>query len=118
LHHTYIGSTPVVDVHVYAGRQGKEASPCGSEWVPDWESDITNLFEITSTLDGKNVTIAGNMPDTGEVFVTIHIDYQISTSLTWEQVQMFTDPSDPFEYTFSDTVYFSIQGVTLGFHAR
>jgi hypothetical protein len=50
--------------------------------------------------------------------VTIHIDYQISTSLTWEQVQMFTDPSDPFEYTFSDTVYFSIQGVTMRFGAR
>ena len=118
LHHTYIGSTPVIDVHVYAGRQEVGASPCGSEWVPDWESDITSLFEITSTVDGKNVTIAGNMPDTGEVFVTVHIDYQISALLTWEQVQMFTDPSDPFEYTFSDTVYFSIQGVTRKFNVE
>jgi len=109
LHHTYIGSTPVVDVHVYAGRQ--DESPCGSEWVPDWSKDITNLFDITPAPDGKNVTVVGTMPETGEVFVTVHIDYQISASLTWDQVEMFSD----FEYTFSDMVYFSAQGVRYSF---
>jgi len=101
LHHTHIGSTPTVDVHVYAGR----ASPSG--WIPDWSKDVTNMFDITASLDGKNVTVEGDMPYTGEVFVTVHIDYQISASLTWEQVQMFND----FEYTFSTTVYHSIEGV-------
>ena len=111
LHHTYIGSTPVVDVHVYAGRLDPSMSACGSEWVPDWSMDITNQFDITPAPDGKNATVEGIMPETGEVFVTVHIDYQISTSLTWDQVEMFND----FEYTFSDTVYFSIQGVRLNF---
>jgi len=101
-HHTYIGSTPVVDVHVYAGRQ---ESPCGSEWVPDWSKDVTSLFVITAH-DGKNATVEGIMPDTGEVFVTVHIDYQISASLTWDQVQSFKD----FKYTFGAMVYFSIIG--------
>jgi hypothetical protein len=105
LHHTYIGSTPVIDVHVYAARQ--DTSACGSEWVPDWSTDITNLFDIVPTADGKNVTISGDIPDTGMVFATVHIDYQIDGSLTWDQVQMFDD----FEYTFSATAYFSIQGV-------
>ena len=101
LHHTYIGSTPVVDLHVYAGREST------SGWVPDWSTDVTNLFTITTTDDGKNATVTGIMPDTGEVFVTVHIDFQISASLIWDQVQMFSD----FEYTFSATVYFSMQGV-------
>jgi hypothetical protein len=114
LHHTYIGSTPVVDVHVYAGRLGPSASACGSEWVPDSSTDITNLFDITPAPDGKGVTVEGSMPDTGEVFVTVHIDYQISASLTSTQVEMFSG----FEYTFSDMVYFSAQGVRLGFYAR
>jgi len=114
VHHTYIGSTPIVDVHVYAGRQ-QDASPCGSEFVPDWETDITNLFDISVTADGKNVTIIGEMPETGEVFATVHIDYQISASLTWNQVQTLIDE---FVYTFSDTVYFSIQGVTMSLGVR
>ncbi len=105
LHHIYIGSTPTVDVHVYAGRE----SPSG--WVPDWSKDVTNMFVITTSPDGKNVTVEGDMPDTGEVFVTVHIDYQISASLTWEQVQMFSG----FEYTFSTTVYHSIEGVRIEF---
>ncbi len=105
LHHTYIGSTPTVDVHVYGGRE----SPSG--WVPDWSKDVTGTFDITSSTDGKNVTVEGTMPSTGEVFVTVHIDYQISASLTWQQVQMFSD----FEYTFSTTVYQSIEGVKIGF---
>lgn len=94
LHHTYIGSSSVVDVHVYAGRL---ASPCGGYWVPDWSKDVTNLFTITTTADGKSVTVSGNVPDTGVVFVTIHIDYQISGSLTLAQVQTFSG----FNYTFS-----------------
>ena len=106
LHHTYIGSTPVVDVHVYGGRL---TSPCGSEMVPDWSKDITGLFDIIPTPDGKHVTVEGNIPDTGEIFVTVHIDFRIDASLTWEQVQMFSD----FEYTFGDTAYFSAQGVTI-----
>src|SRR3990170_33863 len=103
LHHTDIGSSPVVDIHVYAARQLSLG-----EWVPEWSSDITNLFSINPTPDGKHVAIEGIMPDTGEVFATVHIDFQISSSLTWEQVQMCND----FEYTFSATVYFSIIGVT------
>ncbi|MGD8506558.1 MAG: hypothetical protein PVF15_07850 [Candidatus Bathyarchaeota archaeon] len=106
LHHTYIGSTPVLDVHVYGGRL---TSPCGSVWVPDWSKDITNLFTITASADGKHVVVEGDIPETGEIFVTVHIDFQISDSLTWEQVQMFSD----FEYTFGDTAYFSIEGVRL-----
>ena len=106
LHHTYIGSTSVVDVHVYGGRL---TSPCGSEMVPDWSKDITGLFDIIPTPDGKHVTVEGNIPDTGEIFVTVHIDFRIDASLTWEQVQMFSD----FEYTFGDTAYFSAQGVTI-----
>jgi len=109
LHHTYVGSTSVVDVHVYGGRQ---ASPSGDSWVPDWSTDVTSLFSITATADGKNVTVLGDMPSTGLVFVTVHIDYQISASLTWDQVQMFSD----LKYTFSVQVYFSIFGVrkTIG----
>jgi len=100
LHHAYIGSTPVLDVHVYAGR----LDPSG--WVPDWDEDITHLFDITAP-DEKHVTVEGIMPETGEVFVTVHIDYKISGSLTWDEVQAFSN----FEYTFSVRVYFSMQGV-------
>jgi len=110
VHHTYIGSTPVVDAHVYAGRLDPSESACGSEWVPDGE-EISNLFEITVTPDGKNVTVEGIMPETGEVFVTVHIDYQITASVTWDMILMFRD----FEYTFSDMVYFSAQGVRMRF---
>jgi len=94
LHHTYIGSSSVVDVHVYGGRL---ASPCGGYWIPDWSKDITSLFSITATPNGKSVTVSGNIPSTGIVFVTIHIDYQISGSLTRAQAQSFS----AFEYTFS-----------------
>lgn len=107
LHHTYIGSTPVVDVHVYAGRNESLGV-----WVPDWSKDITNDFNINVT-DIKHVTVEGFMPEIAEVFVTVHIDYQINASLTLEQVRMFTDPLDPFEYTFRATVYFSWQGVKI-----
>jgi len=103
LHHTYIGSTPVVDIHVYGGRLTSVG-----EWVPDWSKDITSLFSITTTTDGKNATVEGYIPDTGTVFVTVHIDYQISASLTWEQVQTFSN----FKYTFSVLVYASIFGTT------
>jgi len=104
LHHTYIGSTSVVDVHVYGGML---TSPLSGQWVPDWSNDVTNQFTITPTADGKHVTVEGNMPSTGIVFVTVHIDYQISGSLTMDQVQSFSN----FEYTFSTTVYFSSIGV-------
>jgi hypothetical protein len=103
LHHTEIGSTSVVDIHVY-----EALNLAAGDWVPDWSTDVTDMFNITPTADGKNVTITGNIPDTGVVLVTVHVDYQISASLTWEQVQTFSD----FEYTFSTTVYASIQGVT------
>ncbi len=110
LHHAYIGSTPELDVHVYAGRL---ESPC-SEMVPDWSKNITNLFNITE-IDEKHVTVEGIMPDSGEVFVTVHIDYQISASLTGKQVE---DLTSTFEYTFSDMVYFSGQGVTIRISVR
>lgn len=103
LHHTEIGSTPVLDVHVYGARQESLG-----EWVPDWATDVTNLFSISATEDGKHVTVSGDMPSTGFILVTVHIDYQISGSLTWEQVQSFSG----FGYTFSATVYHSIHGVT------
>jgi len=104
LHHTYIGSTPVADVHVYGGML---TSPISGQWVPDWSKDITALYTITTTADGKNVTVKGNMPSTGLIFVTVHIDFQISASLTPDQALSFND----FEYTFSATVYFSSMGV-------
>jgi len=106
MHHTYIGSTSEVDVHVYAGML---TSPISGQWVPDWSKDVTNLFGITSTADGKNITVTGDMPNTGVILVTVHIDYQISGSLTLDQVQSFY--TKPFEYTFSDIVYFSSVGV-------
>jgi hypothetical protein len=106
LHHTYIGSSPVIDVHVYAGRLES-----GSGWVPDWSKDVTNSFDITATSDGKHVTVEGVMPYTGVAFVTVHIDYQISGSLMWSQIQMFRD----FEYIFSVDVYASMFGVTRKF---
>jgi len=81
------------------------------QWVPDWSKDVTNLFVITPSADGKHVTIEGNMPSTGQVFATVHIDYQISASLTWEEVQSFSG----FEYTFDATVYFSGIGVHYKF---
>jgi len=105
LHHTYIGSTPIVDVHVYAGRLDS------SGWVPDWWNDVTNQFDITVASDGKHVAVEGVVPESGVVFVTVHIDYQISAALSWEQVQMFSD----FEYTFSVDVYASIFGITTRF---
>jgi len=104
VHHTYIGSTSEVDVHVYGGML---TSPISGQWVPDWSKDVTNLFSITTTADGKNVTVIGDMPSTGIVFVTVHIDYQISASLTLDQVLSFSN----FEYTFSTNVYFSSIGV-------
>jgi len=100
LHHTYIGSTPVVDVHVYGGML---TSPISGQWVPDWSKDVTSLFTVTPTADGKHVTVQGNMPNTGQVFVTVHIDYQISASLTLEEALSFSC----FEYTFDTAVYFS-----------
>lgn len=106
LHHTYIGGTPVVDVHVYGGIL---TSPISGQWVPDWSKDVTNLFTITPTADGKHVTIEGNMPETGQVFATVHIDFQLSAALTLEEAQSF----DHFEYTFASTVYFSSIGVRL-----
>jgi len=112
LHHTYIGSTSEVDIHVYAGMS---TSPISGQWVPDWSKDITGLFTITATDDGKNITVTGDMPSTGVLLVTVHIDYQISASLTWEQVASFY--TKPFEYIFSDTVYFSKLGVRARFVA-
>jgi len=112
LHHTYIGSTSEVDVHVYAGML---TSPISGQWVPDWSKDVTGLFTITATADGKNITVTGDMPSTGVLLVTVHIDYQISASLTWEQVASFY--TKPFEYIFSDTVYFSKLGVRARFVA-
>ncbi|UCD40519.1 MAG: hypothetical protein JSV87_03040 [Candidatus Bathyarchaeota archaeon] len=105
-HHTEIGTTSTVDIHVY-----EAVNLTAGDWVPDWSTDVTNMFSITTTPDGKNATITGNIPTTGSILVTVHIDYQISASLTWEQVQTFSD----FEYTFSTTVYASIQGVTRRF---
>jgi hypothetical protein len=102
-HHTEIGNTPVVDIQVY-----EAPNLTAGDWVPDWSTDVTNMFSITTTSDGKNATITGNIPNTGVVLVTVHVDYQISASLTWEQIQILVD----FEYTFSTTVYASIQGVT------
>ncbi len=103
-HHSYIGSTPDVDIHVYAGRL---SSTCGSELVPDPETDITNQFSV-DVKDDKNAIISGQMPSSEEVLVTVHIDYQISASLTWEEVQSFSG----FEYTFGAWVEFSGFGVT------
>jgi hypothetical protein len=108
LQHTYVGSSSTVDVHVYGGRL---ESPCGF-WVPDWSKDITSLFTITTSLDGKSVTVSGNVPSTGLVFVTIHTDYQISGSLTLAQTQLFKN----FVYTFnvgSTTFEFPINDVKL-----
>jgi len=94
LHHEYIGSTPIIDVHVYKRLDGLPIE------------DITELFDITA-LSEKNVRILGNMPvDSESILVTVHIDYQISASLTWEEVQSFSD----FKYTFSVMVYGSIFG--------
>jgi len=104
LHHTYIGNTPLVDVHVYEGRQ---ASPYGGYWVPDWSKDVTSMFSFTATEDGKHLTGTGNMPSTGLLFVTVHIDYQISGPLTWDEVQSFSG----IQYTFGLEVYFSIIGI-------
>jgi len=106
LHHTYIGSTPVVDVHVYGGML---TSPLSGQWVPDWFNDVTSLFTITPSADGKHVTIEGNMPETGQVFATVHIDFQLSAALTLEEAQSF----DHFGYTFASTVYFSSIGTRL-----
>jgi len=111
LHHTTIGATSTVDVHVYSGRQ---ISVNGSEWVPDWSKDVTNQFSITPSVDGKHVSINGTMPESGMVLVTVHIDYQIEASLTWEQVQSFNN----FTYTFATEVYHSIIGVTKKISCR
>jgi len=103
-HHSYIGSTPVVDFHVYAGRL---SSPCGSQFVPDPGSDITNQFNM-DVQDDKNAIISGQMPDSEELLVTVHIDYLISASLTWSEVQSFND----FTYILGAWVEFSGFGVT------
>jgi hypothetical protein len=106
LHHTYIGSTPILDIHVYDGRGSGELVPGGN--------DITNLYTINATEDGKHVFISGEIPSTGLLFVTVHIDYQIASPLTWEQVQQIFGSS----YVFTTTAHFSIQGVTRSVNAN
>ncbi len=108
LHHTYKGNSSLVDIHVY---EGKLVSSNDRDWIPDWSTDVTHLFNITASVDGKHAAISGNMTHTGLIFVTVHMDYQIIASLSWEQVQTFND----FKYTFSVQVYASIFGVTKEF---
>lgn len=94
LHHEFIGSTSMIDLHVYKRQDGLMTE------------DITGLFTITA-LNEKSVSIQGDMPnDCESIFVTVHIDYQISASLTLEEVQTFS----AFKYTFTSMVYGSIFG--------
>ncbi len=74
--------------------------------VPDPETDITNQFNI-DVKDDKNAIIWGQMPDSEEVLVTVHIDYQISASLTADQVDKFSG----FAYYLGAWVEFSGFGV-------
>jgi hypothetical protein len=105
LHHAYIGSSPEVDVHVYAGRV---ESPC-SDMAPDFSQDVTSSFTITD-INAKYVALEGLMPETGELLVTVHIAFNLTASLTEAQVQHLLET---FRYQFGDIVYMSIQGVTI-----
>lgn len=86
LHHVIRGSTSEVDLHVYKGNVEKNTA------------EITSSFTIVPSPDGKSVTISGYIPDDSDsVLVKVHIDYQISGSLSEEEVQSFNN----FTYTFT-----------------
>lgn len=90
-HHQYIGGTYVLDLHVYDANSSM---------------DITADFTIVE-IDEKNAVITGSMPDSGEIILSLHLDYQIYGSLTQLQIEQF----DSFEYTFTILIHGSIRGI-------
>ncbi|MDH5483250.1 MAG: hypothetical protein OEY22_10320 [Candidatus Bathyarchaeota archaeon] len=90
-HHQYIGGTYVLDLHVY-----------------DAESDADITADFTFVESGeKNATISGVMPDSGEIILSLHLDYQIEGSLTQTDIDKF----DSFEYIITVLTHGSIRGV-------
>jgi hypothetical protein len=102
LHHTQIGDDSAVDVHIYDDSS--------------MTMEITDLYTVTAAADGKHLDINGIMLASGSIFVVVHVDFQISGSLTLDEVESFTDPDEPFEYPFTVLIHGSIQGVTRWFN--
>ncbi len=98
LQHAFVGGTPTVDVQVYSDNT--------------MTFDITEQFNITAA-DEKHVTIFGVVPDSGAIFVKVHIDYQIAGSLTLPEVEAFS--AVPFVYTFTIEVFASDFGAHKDF---
>jgi len=90
-HHQYIGGTYVLDLHVYDA---------------DSNEDITADFTIFE-FDEKNATVTGSMPYSGEIILSLHLDYQIDGSLTELQIEQFNS----FEYDITVLIHGSIRGV-------
>ncbi len=89
--HQYIGGGYVLDLHVYDA---------------DSYTDITASFTIIE-IDEKNAIINGSMPGSGEIIISLHIDYQIDGWLTQLQIEQFKS----FEYVFTALIHGSIRGV-------
>ena len=90
-HHQYIGGTYVLDLHVYDANSG---------------ADITASFTIVE-INEKSAVVTGSMPSSGEIIVSLHLDYQIDGSLT----QLQADQFDSFLYEFTVLIHGSIRGV-------
>ena len=90
-HHQYKGNTYVLDLHVYDADSGAE---------------ITANFTIVE-IDEKNAIVTGSMPDSGEIILSLHLDYQVDGSLTPLQIEQFNS----FGYVFTVLIHGSIRGV-------
>jgi hypothetical protein len=89
--HQYIGGTYVLDLHVYDANS---------------TTDITADFTITE-INEKYAIITGSMPNSGEIILSLHLDYQIDGSLTQPQIDQFKS----FLYDITVLIHGSIRGV-------
>ena len=89
--HQYIGGTYVLDLHVYDANSS---------------IDITADFTITE-INEKYAIITGSMPVSGEIILSLHLNYQIDGSLTQTQIDQFNS----FVYDITVLIHGSIRGV-------
>ena len=74
------GVDPIWDIHIYAKN--------GDTITADITNDFTRKVDPVKGIDGKNVTVNGVIPlGATSVVVSLHLDYQISGSLTQDQVE-------------------------------
>lgn len=101
LHHIIRGKTSYVDVKIYKGSLESKTA------------EITDLFNITASADGKNLIILGKIPqDADAILVKVHVDYQIDGLLSEWQVDSIQD----YRYDFIVKIYGSVHGGRKSVH--